>query len=550
MLGNGGAMTGGTQGFIAEGGGGSASVGGVATGGATTLGEVGGIGASGGTAIAGVAGTVSAGNTATGGGSLVTGSTNSTTGGTPSGGVGAGAGGVSTTGGLNAGGTNNTAGAAHTDSIGGASANGGRSAKGGTFATGGVSTKGGSATSGGAQSTGGIRGAGGSATTGGRAATGGDPTSGGTSSTGGSLTTGGVATGGLPATGGNVATGGTAGNVCPNPLTKPAALLAAEPTPLDPCAHVSSVILESAGYYAYGFTNGEAYLVSVNQPTSSLRVDDWNQSGTYHYLPRALITTLFAQRNNFYGSLQVGYADATQTLQNPWYAAQNAGATGWMPWTSGTAAGAALTPGTVLALSACPFHSAPTHLLLATPWTTQETQNSSYTVTPNYSAIDQHLQITGGGGASTVETVTVSGGWQVFVGTSLGQLFRTNVLTETVTWNDATQTLDGVPVTWTRITDASMPSAWVTRVTVHPTNPLRLFAVFASRDDQAIWYSGDGGGTWTNRTQGLPTTSNPAILPPLIGASFNPFLDGAAYIVTPQTSYYTTDYGMSGWLEW
>jgi hypothetical protein len=238
----------------------------------------------------------------------------------------------------------------------------------------------------------------------------------------------------------------------------------------------------------------------------------------------------------------------TEALQNPWYAAQNLGFTGWMPWT--TAAGTALTAGTVIAISACPFHSTPTHLQLATPWITQETQGTSYVVSSGNPTIDLHLTINSGGSATTVETVTNSSGWQVFVGTSSGQIFRTNVLTGTVTWNDTTHTLDGVPVTWSRITDASMPSSWVTRVTVHPTHPERIFAVFASRDDQAVWYSGDGGNTWANRTQALPTKSNPAILPPLIGASFNPFVDGAAYIVTPQTSYYTTDYGVSGWLEW
>ena len=94
-----------------------------------------------------------------------------------------------------------------------------------------------------------------------------------------------------------------------------------------------------------------------------------------------------------------------------------------------------------------------------------------------------------------------------------------------------------------------MPKNWVTRIAIHPTQPKRLIAVFASRSTDALWYSEDGGQTWSNRFNGLPTASNPPEAPPIVGASFNPFLDGAAYVVTPQTSYFTENSGVT-WREW
>lgn len=466
-----------------------------------------------------------------------------------------GAGGVSFTGGTSA-----LAATSGSMSISGGSKSNGGAASGGARPTGGTFSAGGTvsggAASGGTVTTGGTRNTGGAAiggafSTGGIVSTAGGIGAGGTSASfttsliasGGSAWSGGTSSsGGAPASGGTSAIPGSSSGTsiaCPEPITKSAALLAAEPTPVDPCARVSSVIDLDTGFYAFGLTNGEIYLASVDDPKSAERVDSWNASGTPMLLPRAVVTALFAPPNNNEGTLYVGYADATATLPNPWYAATVT--RGWLATTIEH-------PGTVLAISGCPFHSAPSHIAFNTPWITEESSTSVTVFSSANGALSTHLQISGGGGVTTVETSFGQTTWRVYVGTFDGELYQSNDLVGSIVWDDATSQLSK-PVTWSRITAPGMPANWVTRIAVHPTQPQRVFAVFASRSGDAVWYSDDAGQTWVNRSEGLPTASNPPEAPPVVGASFNPYRDGAAYVVTPQTSYFTEDSGVT-WHEW
>ena len=334
-------------------------------------------------------------------------------------------------------------------------------------------------------------------------------------------------------TGGNSAT-------CPSPITKPAALIAAEPTPADPCARVSNAIDQHSGSYSFGYTNGEVWLVNVTT-LHAQRVDLWSQSGVSRTLPHALVTAQFAPANNFEGALEVGYADPTNSGIVPWYSGM-AGTT----WMAGSASPAA----TVLGISACPFHGAPTHLELLEPWTIEETVNSTYAFSAaNTDTLNQHLQLGGSTYVTAIETITSTDGWRVIVGTEVGEIYLSNLLTGTITWDSTTQTLSK-PVSWTRVTDSNMPQKWVTRVAVHPVHQERILVTFGSTDTNTVWFSEDSGQTWSNRHANLPTATSPDIAPPVVGASFNPLLDGAAYVVTPQTVYYTLDYGNSGWAEW
>jgi photosystem II stability/assembly factor-like uncharacterized protein len=84
---------------------------------------------------------------------------------------------------------------------------------------------------------------------------------------------------------------------------------------------------------------------------------------------------------------------------------------------------------------------------------------------------------------------------------------------------------------------------------VHPHNRKRLFVVFNSSNQDAVWYSDDGGNTWSNRSGNLPTVAISGYAPPVVGVTFNPLLDEAAYAVTPVTAYHTTDSGQN-WHEW
>jgi hypothetical protein len=205
----------------------------------------------------------------------------------------------------------------------------------------------------------------------------------------------------------------------------------------------------------------------------------------------------------------------------------------------------------VMTLTACPFHGGPlSHLELATPWVTQGslTSGTSY-VMADAGKFNQHLQLANDYRVTAIETVTRADGWLVFVGTEFGQIYVSNLLTGNVAWSDTTNTLNAT-VTWTKITGAQMPQKWITRLAVHPTHPERILAVFASHSGDAVWYSQDTGQTWSNRQANLPTAYNASnTAPPILGVSFNPVLDGAAYVVTSLTSYYTLDYGGS-WTEW
>ncbi len=74
------------------------------------------------------------------------------------------------------------------------------------------------------------------------------------------------------------------------------------------------------------------------------------------------------------------------------------------------------------------------------------------------------------------------------------------------------KTTDG-GATWTDVWSPSFPEGLMTDIAVHPTQPNRLWVTFsvgysAGNPDQAkkVFYSANGGTTWTNITAGLPAT--------------------------------------------
>lgn len=342
------------------------------------------------------------------------------------------------------------------------------------------------------------------------------------------------------------ATAGAAGVVtmatiplCPAPISKSKALLAAEPTPDSPCARVTTALRHSEGTdCVFGFTNGEVHLASGSDPKSTRRIDTWQTSPEVHSLPRAIVTAMYAPRYNFDGALTIGYADSERTLANPWYAGR-AGFS-WLAVTRESS-------GTVLGITACPFHATSGHQLLIAPWAVEESSNSSYIFSTANHSMTQHLQLQAVGPVSTVEVIGTNNSWHVLAGTTTGEIYRSNTFLYAVTWSESTEQLS-MPITWERITVNAMPDGWVTRIASNPAHPERLFALFGS-DTDALWYSSDGGQSWSNRSAGLPSVSNAKLDPPIVGVTFNPFLDDAAYVVTSQTSYFTEDAGQS-WHEW
>lgn len=512
----------------------TSAIAGALTGGASSV-NVGGTGnvpvttSSGGTSNLGTTGSVQT----SGGPTLATG------GGTGMNSGGTAAGGSTTTVGMITGGFISSGGSRLT---GGAGVTGGKASTGGT-ATGGTLATGGAKPTGGTFSTGGAMPTGGAVATGGVATGGALPTGG--LATGGALPTGGAATGGAATGGaatGGAATGGTGPDPCPWPITKPAELRAVEPTPADQCARVSNVIKQGSDYYAFAFTNGEVWQLFTPAPYTLYRVDVWTQSAVRYSLPRALVTAQWAPANNNEGALMVGYADPAGMGIMPWFA----GMAGFS-WIAGS-----MSPnGTVLGISTCPFHGSGSHLELLVPWIVEETGSSSLYVfsSGNTGSLNQHLQLGNTSYVTGIETITLSNGWRVIAGTQSGEIYISNLLTGTITWDPINQVLSK-PVSWSRITDSNMPAKWVTRIAANPMHPERIFVTFGSTNADALWFTEDMGATWSNRHSNLPTASNPDIAPPVLGASFNPLLDGAAYVVTPQTAYYTLDYGQSGWREW
>ncbi|MGE5784563.1 MAG: hypothetical protein ACM3ZE_08225, partial [Myxococcales bacterium] len=339
--------------------------------------------------------------------------------------------------------------------------------------------------------------------------------------------------------------------ICPQPLTKPKFLTDAEPKPNDPCARVTTVVAMGPTSSAFGFTNGEIWFCA-SEPSSCSRVDSgWMPGNSQAGLPRAIVSALKSIRHNNEGTLSVGYVDALGEL-TPWHAAMLG--RGWNPTPVSQ-------PGTVMSLFTCPFHgNVPSHIGVVTaPGYVSESVGSGVPayLFENGTTTAQHMGLfDGADDVTTVDTYSESERWLVLAGSRDGALVKSGwIYQDAVTWNQESHSLD-FPVAWTSLRTPELPVAPVVRVAVDPKDSDRILVVFNRRKNanepetaDALWLSEDGGATWINRSKGLPTTTSHRYPPPLLGASFHPTLEHVAYVVTPDTSYYTVNSGET-WQEW
>jgi photosystem II stability/assembly factor-like uncharacterized protein len=71
------------------------------------------------------------------------------------------------------------------------------------------------------------------------------------------------------------------------------------------------------------------------------------------------------------------------------------------------------------------------------------------------------------------------------------------------------KTTDGLSPTptWTQVDSAQQPAATVTRLTIDPDNPNRVWATFSGFSAGRVWVTNDGGATWTNIHNNLPNVT-------------------------------------------
>jgi hypothetical protein len=155
---------------------------------------------------------------------------------------------------------------------------------------------------------------------------------------------------------------------------------------------------------------------------------------------------------------------------------------------------------------------------------------------------------------NTVDTVQFGNGtWKTYAGGILGRFAASDTLTGAITWNDADRQLS-TSFDWHLLNTAEMPQNQIVRISVNRNHPEQIFVVYrrdsgTTKDEaNALWFSGDAGVTWSNRHGTLPTNNSSLPQFPLIGITFHPTLDNVAYVVTPSSSFVTTDLGLT-WLE-
>lgn len=61
--------------------------------------------------------------------------------------------------------------------------------------------------------------------------------------------------------------------------------------------------------------------------------------------------------------------------------------------------------------------------------------------------------------------------------------------------------------TWTQVDSAQQPAATVTRLTIDPDNPNRVWVTFSGFSSSRVWVTNDGGATWTNIHNNLPNVT-------------------------------------------
>lgn len=74
----------------------------------------------------------------------------------------------------------------------------------------------------------------------------------------------------------------------------------------------------------------------------------------------------------------------------------------------------------------------------------------------------------------------------------------------------STNSLDGTPV-WTKVDDnGPLPNRYVTDISINPNNFLEVYITFGGYNADNIWFTADGGTTWSNRS-GVAPNDLPAI---------------------------------------
>ena len=109
------------------------------------------------------------------------------------------------------------------------------------------------------------------------------------------------------------------------------------------------------------------------------------------------------------------------------------------------------------------------------------------------------------------------------------------------TYDELMATFDA-GATWNSI-HSGLPNAAISSITVHPTNPIKLWVTFSGiQDGEKVYVTEDGGVTWTNISSNLPN------LPVNCLVHQNGTIDGI-YIGTDVGIYYT-DGTLAGWQQY
>jgi hypothetical protein len=94
---------------------------------------------------------------------------------------------------------------------------------------------------------------------------------------------------------------------------------------------------------------------------------------------------------------------------------------------------------------------------------------------------------------------------------------------------------------WTGVTAPNLPERWVTRVLAHPSDPLSAWATFNGlkwkEDESHVFYTDDGGATWSDRSGNLPEV-------PVNAIAVDPAHPTVVFVGTDLGAYYSDDNGV------
>ncbi len=133
-------------------------------------------------------------------------------------------------------------------------------------------------------------------------------------------------------------------------------------------------------------------------------------------------------------------------------------------------------------------------------WRNSDAADSNYTNIQNAWTQLTSTLITDGSQVSAIGISTANSANVVYYGTSTGNAYRI----------DNANT--GSSPTVTKITSASFPSgAYVSWIAVDPTNSNNAMLLFSNYNVDRIWYTTDGGSTWTNESGNLNAATGPSV---------------------------------------